>query len=358
MDLSEAEKDYFVNYEELEVHRLMLEDIPRTEAYRKAIFENEVYFKDKVVMDVGCGTGILSLFCAQAGAKKVYAVEASNLANVAEEVVLENNFKHVIEVLHSRVEDVKLPDGIKVDIIISEWMGFYLLHEGMLNSVLEARDKFLKEGGEMFPDFATIHVAPCSLPTYNEKWVKFCGVSLNSFAKHLREAKTKPEIMQVCPDDLLAPSKVVAALDLKKVKISDVDEFSTEHVVGASRNGNFQGVCIWFECTFPQLTDKDQVTLSTEPSCALTHWKQTVIFLPESIEVEKEEPIAYKLDMVRDSESHRRYKLELTLLDPTDVEHPMGCSCYQTKCILVRAVMAEQSVLMDEDIVSDDEGSD
>lgn len=40
-------------------------------------------------------------------------------------------------------------------------MGFYLLHEGMLDSVLHARDKFLKPGGLMFPQTATIYAAPC-----------------------------------------------------------------------------------------------------------------------------------------------------------------------------------------------------
>lgn len=76
----------------------MLEDYPRTESYRRAILENASYFKDKIIMDVGCGTGILSIFCAQAGAKKVYAVEASNLAFLAKEIIKENNFEEVIEV--------------------------------------------------------------------------------------------------------------------------------------------------------------------------------------------------------------------------------------------------------------------
>lgn len=76
----------------------MLEDAPRTQAYKNAIIGNSCYFKDKVVMDVGCGTGVLSIFCAQAGAKKVYAVEASKLANLAKEVVRENGFENVIEV--------------------------------------------------------------------------------------------------------------------------------------------------------------------------------------------------------------------------------------------------------------------
>lgn len=59
------------------------------------------------------------------------------------------------------MEDLTLPNDLKVDVIISEWMGFYLLHEGMLDSVIMARDKFLKEGGLMFPESATIYSAPC-----------------------------------------------------------------------------------------------------------------------------------------------------------------------------------------------------
>lgn len=67
----------------------------------------------------------------------------------------------LFQVIHNKVEDVVLPDNMKVDIIVSEWMGFYLLHEGMLNSVLVARDKFLKPDGVLFPETAAIYVAPC-----------------------------------------------------------------------------------------------------------------------------------------------------------------------------------------------------
>lgn len=61
--------------------------------------------------------------------------------------------------IHAPIESVDLPE--KVDIIISEWMGFYLLHEGMLDSVIFARDKFLKPGGLMFPESAALYCAPC-----------------------------------------------------------------------------------------------------------------------------------------------------------------------------------------------------
>ena len=67
-----SEKDeYFKSYGDISVHELMLRDKPRTAAYQKFIQQNALLFKDKVVLDVGSGTGILSLFAASAGAKQV-----------------------------------------------------------------------------------------------------------------------------------------------------------------------------------------------------------------------------------------------------------------------------------------------
>lgn len=61
----------------------MMQDYVRTSTYQRAFLVNEVDFKDKVVLDVGAGSGILSFFAVQAGAKKVYAVEASSMAQHA-----------------------------------------------------------------------------------------------------------------------------------------------------------------------------------------------------------------------------------------------------------------------------------
>lgn len=156
----------------------MLNDKPRTLAYKNAIFNMKDKFANKVVMDVGAGTGILSIFCAQAGAKKVYAVEASSLAKLISSVAKENNVEKIIEVIEKRVEDIENNEVEKVDIIVSEWMGFYLFHEGMLDSVIVARDKFLKDDGLMFPSVAKIYTAPCQLPNFNEFWDDVFGVSM------------------------------------------------------------------------------------------------------------------------------------------------------------------------------------
>ncbi|XP_013187645.2 uncharacterized protein LOC106132695 [Amyelois transitella] len=339
---SAFQNEYFTSYENLEIHKLMIEDSPRTEAYKEAIFNNKDFFKDKVVMDVGCGTGILSIFCAQAGAKKVYAVEASNLAHLAMEIVKENNFGDVIEVIHSKVEDVVLPENTKVDAIVSEWMGFYLLHEGMLDSVLVARDKFLKEGGHMFPETATIFVAPCSLPSLYTQWDDVHGVSMATFAKQLRASKAdKPEIMVLEQDDILGDEVTLCKINLMEDKLESLEKFSSQHVTAACKEGLYQGLCVWFECLFPDTTDGGgcQVKLDTSPKSPSTHWKQAVIVLPEEQEIEEDEPIAFKMEMRKDPAQPRRYNLEVELIDPETVEHPLPCYCRTLKCILIKTYM-------------------
>ena len=70
-------------------------------------------------MDVGCGTGILCMFAAKAGAKKVIGVDMSNIINQAKIIVKDNNLDHIITLLNGKMEEVILPVE-KVDIIVSE----------------------------------------------------------------------------------------------------------------------------------------------------------------------------------------------------------------------------------------------
>jgi type I protein arginine methyltransferase len=99
----------------------MLKDKVRTKTYRKAIYDNKHLFKDKVVLDIGCGTGILSLFAAKAGAKKVYGVDLSEIIHQARTIVKANRYENIITLIQGKVEDIILPVD-SVDIIISEWV--------------------------------------------------------------------------------------------------------------------------------------------------------------------------------------------------------------------------------------------
>lgn len=81
----------------------MLKDTIRTDAYRDFIYENKDIFKDKIVLDVGCGTGILSMFCARAGAKKVIAVDNSDIISFAQENVFRNGMGETITSVKSNI---------------------------------------------------------------------------------------------------------------------------------------------------------------------------------------------------------------------------------------------------------------
>eukprot|EP00466_Bigelowiella_natans_P006472 jgi/Bigna1/38795/e_gw1.28.48.1 len=160
---------YYDGYAQTGIHEEMLKDTARTGAYRDAIIRNRDAFEGAIVVDIGCGTGILSLIAAQAGAKKVitivYCVEASSLAETTMEIVAANNLSHKITVLNMLAEDVELPEG-GCDIIVSEWMGYFLLYENMLSPVLEFRDKWLRNGGLILPSSVKLMSALYSDPQF------------------------------------------------------------------------------------------------------------------------------------------------------------------------------------------------
>lgn len=140
--------NYFCAYAQLYHQKQMLTDHNRMAAYHSAILGNADVFKDKVVMDVGTGSGILAVWAAMAGARKVYAVEYTGMARHARSVMEANGVQDIVTVIQGAVEEIELPlekDGLEpenggapnevVDIIISEWMGYFLLRESMLDSL-------------------------------------------------------------------------------------------------------------------------------------------------------------------------------------------------------------------------------
>lgn len=107
-------------------------------------------------------------FAVKAGAKHVIGVDMSTIIFKAREIVEVNGFSDKITLLQGKMEEVELPFP-KVDIIISEWMGYFLLYESMLDTVLYARDRYLNPDGLIFPDKATIFMVGIEDGEYKEE---------------------------------------------------------------------------------------------------------------------------------------------------------------------------------------------
>jgi len=210
--LRDKDQVYFNDYATLVQQQGMLQDHVRTSLYQFAILENAADFRGKTVVDVGAGTGILSFFAAQAGASRVYAVEASGMARYAKRLAEANNLGEVVSVINQRVEDVVLEE--KVDVLISEPLGIALVNERMLESYLVARDNLLKPGGKMFPDRSVLYVAPFSdAALYAEQqqklgfWTQsnFYGVDLTTLAPDAEKFYfSQPVVGPVLPGSLLS----------------------------------------------------------------------------------------------------------------------------------------------------------
>lgn len=113
---------YFDSYAHFGIHEEMLKDEVRTLTYRNSMFHNRHLFKDKVVLDVGSGTGILCMFAAKAGPATSSGSSGSTSSEYAVKIVKANKLDHLVTIIKGKVAEVELPVE-KVDIIISKWMG-------------------------------------------------------------------------------------------------------------------------------------------------------------------------------------------------------------------------------------------
>jgi len=240
---------YFGYYGQLINQQNMLSDTVRTGTYHTAIMQNrEEDFMGKVVLDVGAGSGILSLFAAQAGARTVYAVEASTVAHCAATLAQANSFGDVIKVLHAKLEETHLPE--KVDTIVSESMGVLLLHERMIETFVLARDLYLKPGGKMYPSSSKIHLAPFTdsslfMETMNKVrfWQQenFYSLDISCLIREaLHQHFSQPVVGCFDPRSLLSPS-VEKHIDFLTVSLEELRSFEIDLDFTAQYTGVIHG---------------------------------------------------------------------------------------------------------------------
>ena len=276
---------YYGSYSHFHIHEEMLKDANRTRAYQQAIENNPEDFKDKIVLDIGAGTGILSIFAVRAGAKHVYAIENAEIASFAREIVKRNGMEDKITVIKGKMEEIELPVK-EVDIIISEWMGYFLLYESMLDCVLWARDKYLAKGtGKMLPDKATVYIAAIEDGDYKQQkmtfWKDVYGVDMSVLTPTVMK---EPLVDYVNKDMIMSNSCKVLELDLVNCDKNDVN-FSVKYRLEMKHNDKVHGLVGWFDTAFSNL--KHPIMLSTSPYAPGTHWKQTVLYLEKDLQVRK-----------------------------------------------------------------------
>ncbi|KAF2473212.1 arginine n-methyltransferas-like protein [Lindgomyces ingoldianus] len=300
------------------IHEEMLKDEVRTRSYRDSIYQNGHLFKDKVVLDVGCGTAILSMFAVKAGAKHVIGVDMSTIIEKAREIVERNGMTSKITLLQGKMEEVKLPFD-KVDIIISEWMGYFLLYESMLDTVLYARDKYLKKDGLIFPDKATIFMAGIEDGEYKEEkigfWDNVWGFDYTPL-KHT--AMTEPLVDTVDFKAVVTDPAAVITFDLYTVQPKDL-AFTLPYTITAKRSDFIHALIAWFDIEFSAC--HKPIRFSTGPHTKYTHWKQTVFYLQEALTVENGETITGILSNKPSEKNHRDLDIKISYKLNTDDMH-------------------------------------
>lgn len=278
----ECDEGYFSSYAHFGIHYDMLSDKVRTESYKNAILQNKQTFNDKIVLDLGCGTGILSMFCATAGSKKIYALDQSEVIYHAMDIIRENNLTDQIKTIKGRLENTKLDE--KVDIIVSEWMGYFLLFEGMLDSVIYARENYLNPGGLLLPNRCNISlVANGDIDTHKKLinfWSDVYGYKMNCMKSEVvREASVEV----VASKNVISKPCVVKDIDLNMCN-TNIVEFSSPFELEITQNGFITSLIGYFDTFFDLPTP---VSFSTGPQATPTHWKQTLFYFKDCKEVNK-----------------------------------------------------------------------
>lgn len=308
---------YFQFYGYLSQQQNMLQDFVRTYTYQRAILSNLNDFKDKIILDVGAGSGILSFFAAQAGAKRIYAVEASSMAHYAQKLVTANNLQDHIKVIPGKIEEIELPE--KVDVIISEPMGYMLYNERMLETYLHAK-KWLIPGGKMYPSRGDLHIAPFTDDAlYMEQfskanfWFQTCfhGVNLSAIQScALKEYFRQPIVdtfdIRICMSKSVR--HVVDFLDASETDLHTIDIPLEFHLL---ETGTCHGLAFWFDVAFAG--SQQMVWLSTGPTEPLTHWYQVRCLLERPLIVKQGQLLTGRVVLVANKRQSYDVTIELCI---------------------------------------------
>lgn len=262
------------------LHRRLIDDTVRTRAFIQAI--ESVVQPGDVVVDLGSGTGILALAAARAGARRVVAVERSEVASVIREVARANDLHDVVEVQACGIDAAD--PGEPVDVVVSECLGLMGVGGQMLDRVHQFVARHLRPGGAVIPWAITPVLAGVDSPTCHATTHAFSArphgfdlspctrlTSNNAWVVHLAEA-------ELCTGPLRLPT-----VHLRQ-PVPAILPF--EGPIQPTRAATLTGWAGWFEA---QLTA--DVRLDTSPSAPDTIWGQLYLPLAAPVAVHPGHPI-------------------------------------------------------------------
>lgn len=219
----------------------MIADRPRMDAYHQAL--GQAIKPGSVVLDIGAGTGILSLLACRLGAERVYAIEPGDAIQVAKEIAAANNYAGRIQFIQSLSTQVTLPE--RADVIVSDLRGVLPLFSNHIPSIIDARQRLLAPSGVLIPQRDTLWAAVVEAPDlYNpltQPWDD------NVYGFDMRAARRKATNTwikaRVEPEQLLTEPQQWATLDYQTIESTHVN---CEITWTLRRAGTAHGLVLWF----------------------------------------------------------------------------------------------------------------
>ena len=267
------------------VHAGMLFDDVRVGKYSEAI--RRVVKKGDIVADIGTGTGLLAFLCLKAGASRVHAIERSPAIRWAKAIAESNGFcdRIVFHNQDSRFYD--LPE--KVDVVVSELIGHIAFEEGMVESLFDAKERFLAPKGIIIPERVELKVALVEesevYPECIDCWKPIEGIDYSS----MREEAVKACYLTALSNrNLLSEPKSFFGVDFRG---NEWPKLEGSRVFNICRSGTINGIALWFDALLA--TD---VPLSSGP-WTRTHWKQCFAPLSEPMIVKSGEVVSVNIEM-------------------------------------------------------------
>jgi type I protein arginine methyltransferase len=223
----------------IDYHHLLLADRGRTESYRQAIAQT--VRPGDVVADLGAGTGILALTAIQAGARTVYAIEEGRVIELARQVVAKNGLSDRIILFRGASFNVTLPE--QVDVLVTDTGDTFGIQGGMLGSIIDARERFLRKGGRIIPRALDLFVAPMeAVEEYRKIDIWKSDLYGADFSSIRPFAVNNWYRCSFAPQSLLSAPSLLARVSLCEAETTFV---RGEALCVASRSGVLRGIGGW-----------------------------------------------------------------------------------------------------------------